>query len=144
MKTAKNILDRKGQDVYTVQPDDTVRTALELMAKHNVGALVVVENEHLVGLISERDYARKVVLKGRFSKDTPVHEIMEKRVHCISSAHSVDTCMAIMTEHRIRHLPVLEMGKLAGLVSVGDIVKEIIDDQKFTIEQLKHYISGSY
>ncbi len=143
MKTAKNILDSKGRDVHTVRPDDTVLTALGLMAEHNVGALVVVENEELVGIISERDYARKVILKGKFSKDTPVSEIMEKRVHCISSTQIVDACMALMTEHRIRHLPVLEMGRLAGLVSVRDVVKAIIEDQKFTIEQLEHYIAGT-
>ena len=143
MKTAKNILDSKGRDVHTVRPDDTVLTALGLMAEHNVGALVVVENEELVGIISERDYARKVILKGKFSKDTPVSEIMEKRVHCISSTQIVDACMALMTEHRIRHLPVLELGRLAGLVSVGDVVKAIIEDQKFTIEQLEHYIAGT-
>ncbi len=143
MKTAKNILDSKGRDVHTVRPDDTVLTALGLMAEHNVGALVVVENEELVGIISERDYARKVILKGKFSKDTPVSEIMEKRVLCISSTQIVDACMALMTEHRIRHLPVLEMGRLAGLVSVGDVVKAIIEDQKFTIEQLEHYIAGA-
>ena len=143
MKTAKNILDSKGRDVHTVRPDDTVLTALGLMAEHNVGALVVVENEELVGIISERDYARKVILKGKFSKDTPVSEIMEKRGHCISSTQIVDACMALMTEHRIRHLPVLEMGRLAGLVSVRDVVKAIIEDQKFTIEQLEHYIAGT-
>ncbi len=143
MKTAKNILDSKGRDVHTVRPDDTVLTALGLMAEHNVGALVVVENEEPVGIISERDYARKVILKGKFSKDTPVSEIMEKRVHCISSTQIVDACMALMTEHRIRHLPVLEMGRLAGLVSVRDVVKVIIEDQKFTIEQLEHYIAGT-
>ena len=143
MKTAKNILDSKGRDVHTVRPDDTVLAALGLMAEHNVGALVVVENEELVGIISERDYARKVILKGKFSKDTPVSEIMEKRVLCISSTQIVDACMEIMTEHRLRHLPVLEMGRLAGLVSIGDVVKVIIEDQKFTIEQLEHYIVGT-
>lgn len=143
MKSVKDILDNKGRDVYSVGPDDTVLATLELMAKHNVGALTVVENDKLVGFISERDYARKVILKGKFSKDTPVREIMEQQVICIGPTHSVDTCMAIMTEHRIRHLPVLEGDKLAGLVSIGDIVKAIIEDQKFTIEQLEHYIAGT-
>ena len=143
MKLVKHILENKGHNVYTVNSDVTVLVALQSMAEHGIGALVVLENDKLVGLISERDYARKVVLKGKFSKDTKVRDIMEQRVICISPSHSVEACMALMTEHRTRHLPVLENGKLTGLISIGDIVKTIIEDQKFTIEQLEHYITGS-
>jgi len=141
MKTVRGILDDKGHCVHTVAPTDTVRTALETMAKHNVGALVVVEND-VIGLVSERHYARKVILKGKFSKDTPVREIMEEHAICIAPDQSVDACMALMTEHRVRHLPVLDGGKLVGIISIGDVVKAIIEDQQFTIEQLQHYITG--
>ena len=143
MKLVRHVLESKGHNVYSINPDAPVLTALQAMADHNTGALVVIENDNLIGLISERDYARKVVLKGRLSKDTPVREIMEHRIICVSPAHSVEACMALMTEHRTRHLPVLENDKLSGLVSIGDVVKAIIEDQKFTIEQLEHYISGS-
>jgi CBS domain-containing protein len=143
MNTVNGILDTKGRDVYSVAPDDTVLAALKLMAEHDVGALAVIENNQIIGLISERNYARKVILKGKLSKDTRVREIMEERVICINPRHSVDACMALMTEYHTRHLPVLEQGQLVGIISIGDIVKSIIDDQQFTIEQLEHYITGT-
>jgi CBS domain-containing protein len=143
MKTVRNVLGAKGSAVYTISPDATVLEALQQMADRNVGALVVQSEGEVVGLISERDYARKVILKGRFSKDVPVHEIMTREVICASSKHKMDSCMALMTEKRVRHLPVIENGQLAGIISIGDVVKAIIEDQQFTIEQLEHYITGS-
>ena len=143
MKTIRQILGRKGYAVHTIGPDATVLETLQRMAEHDVGALVVVEGGEVVGLVSERDYARKVILKGRFSKDTPVREIMSHPVVCVSSTQTVASCMSLMTERRIRHLPVIENGQLAGLISIGDVVKTIIEDQQFTIEELENYISGS-
>ena len=143
MKTVRQLLGRKGHTVLTVVPDRTVLAALEMMAEHDVGALVVLDPEgEVVGLVSERDYARKVILRGKVSRDTTVREIMTTEVVCVASRQSVDACMKLMTEHRVRHLPVVENGQLAGLVSIGDVVKAVIEDQQFTIEQLQHYISG--
>ena len=142
MKTVKKILADKGDGVYTISPDATVLEALQEMADRNVGALVVLSEGEVVGLVSERDYARKVILKGRFSKDIQVHEIMTREVVCASSKHKMDACMAIMTEKRVRHLPILENGELLGIISIGDVVKTIMEDQQFTIEQLEHYITG--
>ena len=142
MKTVKKILADKGDGVYTISPDATVLEALQEMADRNVGALVVLSEGEVVGLVSERDYARKVILKGRVSRDIQVHEIMTRKVVCASSKHKMDACMAIMTEKRVRHLPILENGQLAGIISIGDVVKAIIEDQQFTIEQLEHYITG--
>ncbi len=142
MKTVRKVLDDKGHGVYTISPDATVLEALQEMADRNVGALVVLSEGEVVGLISERDYARKVILKGRFSKDVPVHEIMTREVICVSSKHKMDVCMAIMTEKRVRHLPILENGQLEGIISIGDVVKAINEDHQFTIEQLEHYITG--
>lgn len=143
MKSIRHLLARKGNAVQTVGPDATVFEALELMAQHDVGALVVVDPEgELIGLVSERDYARKVILRGRISRDTPVRDIMTTSVLCVTSRQTVDACMALMTRHRIRHIPVVENGQLSGIVSIGDVVSAIIEDQQFTIEQLEHYISG--
>jgi IMP dehydrogenase len=142
MKTVGQILDVKGSSVLTVTSDISVFQALELMASHEVGALVVVEGETICGLLSERDYARKVVLRGRRSLDTPVREIMTPEVICVGPKQTADACMALMTEKRLRHLPVLEEERLVGIVSIGDVVKAIIDEQQFTIEQLHHYITG--
>jgi CBS domain-containing protein len=142
VKTIRQLLRSKGQVVYTIAPNATVLEALELMADRNVGALVVIRDGEVVGLVSEREYARGVILKGRFSKDTPVYEIMRDQVVCISPTQKVDACMALMTENRVRHLPVLENGQLAGVISIGDVVKAIIEDHEFTIEQLEHYIRG--
>lgn len=144
MHVVRQLLDRKGRSVHGIGPDATVFEALEVMAKHDVGALVVLdERGELVGLVSERDYARKVVLKGRVSKDMPVREIMATGVVCVSSTQTEQGCMALMTKHRVRHIPVIDDGRLVGIISIGDVVSAIIEDQKFTIEQLEHYISGS-
>ncbi len=142
MKTIKEILEHKGSQVWTIAPDASVMDALRLMAEKEVGALAVTEDGRLVGIISERDYARKVVLKGRASRDTRVQEIMATRVICTQLDRTVDECMALMTEKRIRHLPVVSDGQLLGMVSVGDLVKSIIADQQFVIDQLVHYITG--
>jgi CBS domain-containing protein len=129
------------KSLLSVGPDDTVFTALTLLAEHQIGALPVVSGGQLVGIFSERDYARKIVLKGKTSKDTPVREIMSDKVSCVTLAQSVEECMALMTDKRVRHLPVLsESNELIGILSIGDLVKEVISDQKFTIEQLVHYI----
>ena len=143
MKTVRQLLGYKGHSVFTTVPDTTVLEALEEMAERDVGALVVLDDDgEVAGLISERDYARKVILRGKVSRDTRVREIMTTEVICVGSRQSVDACMKLMTEHRIRHIPVVENGQLAGLVSIGDVVKAVIEDQQFTIEQLQHYISG--
>ena len=144
MHLVRQLLDRKGTTVHGVGPDASVFEALEEMARHDVGALVVLDPRGiLLGLISERDYARKVVLRGRVSKDTPVREIMSTEVICVGPNQTEDACMALMTKHRVRHIPVLDEGRLVGIVSIGDVVSAIIEGQQFTIEQLEHYISGS-
>lgn len=142
MKTIRELLHEKGDKVWTIGPEASVYHALEEMAQHRIGSLVVVENGRPVGLISERDYALKVALKGRVSRDTQVQDIMTRRVAVVAPTQSVEECMALMTEKRVRHLPVIEDGKLIGLVSIGDLVKAIISEQQFIIEQLEHYISG--
>jgi CBS domain-containing protein len=143
MKTVQHILEAKGPEVYTIGPSDSVLDALERLAEKGVGALVVTEGEsHIVGLLSERDYARKVVLLGRVSKDTLIRDIMTAEVVCVSPEQSVDTCMGLMTQKHIRHLPVVVDKRLAGLISIGDVVKAVIEEHKFAIEQLEHYIAG--
>jgi CBS domain-containing protein len=139
-----SILFDKGGDIWSVGPDATVYDAIAMMTEKRVGALLVVAHGALVGIVSERDYARKVILQGRSSKDTPVKEIMTRSVITVSAEHSVDECMRIMTEHRIRHLPVLKGSKLVGVVSIGDLVKVIISEQAHTIGQLHTYISNTY
>ncbi|HEY6007091.1 MAG TPA: CBS domain-containing protein [Geobacteraceae bacterium] len=127
--------------LVSVGPDDTVFTALTLLAEHDIGALLVLEGGRLVGIFSERDYARKIILKGKTSKDTLVREIMSERVSCVTLDETVEECMALMTGKHIRHLPVLsESNEVLGILSIGDLVKETISDQKFTIDQLVHYI----
>ncbi len=143
MTTIRQILDQKGHDVLTVRPDDTVLRALELMAGKNVGAVVVTENDAAVGIFTERDYARSVILKGRSSTNTPVRDVMSAEVVFVKPEQTVDECMAIMSDKRFRHLPVQDGGKLVGIISIGDLVKTIIDQQAFTIEQLQGYIGGS-
>lgn len=140
MKTVRQLLERKGYGVQTIEPGAAVYQALARMAEANVGALVVAEGDAIRGVISERDYARKVVLKGRFSRDTPVSEIMSRDVVCVEPSQPVEVCMALMTEKRVRHLPVVESGRLVGIVSIGDLVKAIMDEQQFTIEQLELYV----
>lgn len=141
MNTIEKLIGSRDSEVWTISPEDSVFDAIKKMNEKSVGALPVVENEKLVGIISERDYARKVILENRSSKGTLVKEIMTTRVFHILPGHKVEECMALMTEHHIRHLPVITDGKLSGIISVGDVVKFIISDQKFKIEQLEHNIS---
>lgn len=142
MTTAHDILRFKGQTVYAVRPDDTVLAALVVMAKHEIGAVLVLDGEEIKGILTERDYARKVALAGRSSKDSPVGSIMTANVVCVPPSRTVGECMGLMTERRCRHLPVVENGRVVGLVSIGDLVKAQIDEQEFTINQLKNYIAG--
>ena len=141
MKTLEQILQLKGHDVLITNPDSTVYASLTLLAQHEVGALVVVDDNRPVGLFSERDYARKVILKGLSSHDVLVAAIMASPVICVDTSLTVDKAMGIMTERRIRHLPVLDnSAQLTGIVSIGDLVKDIIAEQQYTIDQLQHYI----
>jgi CBS domain-containing protein len=143
MKNAGDILRGKGTETYTTDPGSTVFQALEQMADKDVGALLVFDGDRMVGLISERDYARKVILKNKFSKDTPVADIMSTEMITVSPATDLETCMQLITEHRVRHLPVVEDGRVVGIVSIGDIVKGIIEHKEFIITQLEKYIKGS-
>jgi CBS domain-containing protein len=142
MTTVKQVLDQKGHDVHCIHSDASVFDALKMMAEHNIGSLVVLEDGKLVGLITERDYAREIVLKGRTSPRTLVRDIMSTKVIYARPDQSVEECMAVMTAKAVRHLPVLEGGRLVGIVSIGDMVKSVIGDQKFIIEQLEHFIHG--
>ena len=141
MKTLKQLLQGKAHHgVVSIAPDARVYDALQLMAERNVGALLVLDGGRIAGIISERDYARKVILKSKSSLDTPVREIMTEKVLCVQAAETAEACMALMTEKRIRHLPVVEKEKLIGMVSIGDLVKEVIADQEQTIKDLESYI----
>ncbi len=142
MMTIRQILEKKGGEVSSVPPGSTVYDAIKLMADKNIGAVLVLEGERLAGILSERDYARKVILKGRSSKKTMVSEIMTADVVTIGPERTIEECMAVMTHKRIRHLPVYESGKLVGMISIGDIVKAIISEQEYTIKQLENYITG--
>lgn len=142
MKLVKNILDSKGSDIWSIKPEDSVLDAIKMMAEKRVGALLVMENEKLVGIISERDYARKVILQGRASDTTRVREIMSGDVIYTVPEETVENCMSLMTDHHIRHLPIVENEKVVGVLSIGDLVKAIIEEQHFTIRQLEMYISG--
>ncbi|HRH04100.1 MAG TPA: CBS domain-containing protein [Bacteroidia bacterium] len=143
MKTVATILKNKGSEVSFVSPDTMVRDALKIMAEKNIGAIVVMNNTKLVGIFSERDYARKIVLKDKSSKSTAISEIMTSEdLVTVKPSTSIDDCMVLMTERRIRHLPVVENEQLLGVISIGDLVKHIIEDQKITIENLQNYISG--
>lgn len=142
MKTVNQLLQTKGYDVWTISPEASIYEALKLMASKNIGALPVLEAGKLVGIISERDYARKSVLNGPLSLDTPVREMMTAEVVCIRPEQTIEDCMALMTEKRTRHLPVLAEGRLIGLISIGDVVKNIIFEQEFLIKQLENYIVG--
>ena len=143
MSTVREILRNKGCDVWSIAPDATVYEALCLMADKNVGAVLVIDACTLVGILSERDYARKVILHGKSSRDTLVREIMTERMVYVRPEQTAEECMALMTEKRVRHLPVLEGDRLVGVVSIGDVVKGIISEQEFVIDQLEHYISGT-
>lgn len=140
MKTLKQLLSAKGREVYSIGPDAKVIEALQLMAQKDIGALVVMEGSRVVGMISERDYARKVSLQGKSSQDVPVREIMTSDVVTVEPSRTVEECMGLVTQRRIRHLPVCESGKVIGLVSIGDLVKDVIADQEQTIRQLESYI----
>ena len=142
MDTAEVLLKTKGHEIRSVPPDASVYDALIMMADKEVGALLVMEKDELVGIISERDYARKIIIKGKASKDTLVREIMTAKVIYVNIHTPVHDCMALMTEKRIRHLPVFNREQLVGLISIGDVVKDIISEQEFVIEQLEKYITG--
>jgi CBS domain-containing protein len=140
--TVRQLLDQKGRETYSINPDATVYDAIAKMAEKDIGSLVVMDGDKIVGVITERHYARNVVLKGKTSPATPVEAIMDKLVFVVQPEQSVEQCMALMTEKRIRHLPVVEKEKLIGVISIGDLVKSIIGDQQITIGQLEHYIHG--
>jgi CBS domain-containing protein len=142
MGTVNDILRTKGNKIFTIPPDTVVYRALELMVENNVSSLLVLQDEKLVGIFTERDYARKVILKGKASRDTLISEIMTANVVTVAPDTSIDECMHMMTHKFIRHLPVLREDKILGLVSIGDVVKSIIEDQKFIIENMEHYITG--
>ena len=142
MKTVQQLLVAKSGAVLSIPPDATVYEALALMARHDVGALVVMEGDRIVGMFSERDYARKVVLQGRSSSNTPVRDIMTAKVVTVRPDDSVDHCMQVVTEHRIRHLPVAEGDAIVGVISIGDLVKAVIEDQQVELDQLQRYIAS--
>lgn len=144
MKTVKHILSNKTPIVFSVLPNDSVLDALKLMMEKNISALLVIENEKLLGIFTERDYARKIILQGKSSKDTPIHEAMSANPHTITSDERIDHCMTLMTNRHFRHLPVVEQDKVLGMISIGDLVKSIIEDQQHTIHQLESYINSSY
>ena len=140
--TVRDVLKGKGHDVYSIGPNASVFDALTLMADKNIGAVLVVEAGRTLGIFTERDYSRQVVLKGRASKDTPVRDVMTTRVVYVTPGSGMDDCMALMTSKRCRHLPVVEAGQLVGVLSVGDVVKAVISDKQFTIKQLENYITS--
>jgi len=142
--SVKQILSEKGNEVWSTSPATTVFDALKFMSDKSVGALVVLDDLRVVGVFSERDYDRKVILKGKSSKDLPVSEIMTRRVICVKPENTTEECMALMTSKHIRHLPVVEDDELVGIISIGDVVKAIISQQEFVIEQLENYITGAY
>ena len=140
MTTLKMLLDGKGHDVWSVHPDDTVLDAIKMLAEKDIGALIVIEDDKPVGIFTERDYARNIYLKGKSSPETPVRDVMVAPVICVGLGHSVNECMTLMTVKRFRHLPVMDGDELIGMVSIGDLVKSVIADQQFTIEQLEQFI----
>ena len=142
MKLVQHLLDSKGREIISVTADASVLDAITIMAEKAIGSLPVMQGEELLGIVTERDYARKVIVKGRSSKSTEVGEIMSTEVVTAALADTVNSCMTVMTERKIRHLPVVEDGKVVGMISIGDLVQAIITDQKEEIEHLEHYISG--
>jgi CBS domain-containing protein len=142
MGKVRDILKMKGSAVFTVAPDVTVYQGIELMCEKNIGGLLITENGQPVGIFTERDYARKVVLKGKSSKGTLLGEIMTSKLITVSSEHTVEACMEVMTDKKIRHLPVVDDGQITGLISIGDVVRFVINEQKDIIDQLEHYITG--
>ncbi len=143
MDSVRALLEVKGSTVFSVAPEMPVIDALRVMADHNVGALIVLSGDEIAGIFSERDYARKVALRGRSEGTTAVNDVMTKDVFTVTSEHSVEACMALMTAKHIRHLPVVESGKLMGMISIGDVVKSVIAEREQTIQQLTNYITGS-
>lgn len=143
MISVRHILEGKGNNVWSVTPDTTVFDALKLMSEKNLGAVLVQHEGHLDGIFSERDYARKIILKGKSSKETSVEEIMTAHVVTVEPKHSIEECMTLMTTQRVRHLPVVDGGKVVGVISIGDVVKSIISDQEETIKHLENYITGT-
>ncbi len=142
METIRQILSKQGNQIYSVSPETTVYDTLKLMADKNIGAVLVLEEGKLVGIMSERDYARKVILKGKFSKETPVNEIMSSNVICIDPDQTIINTKAVMIQKRIRHLPVMEDDKLVGIISIGDVVNAVLEENSFMIDQLATYIKG--
>ena len=142
--TIDSILNQKSGEVWSVSPDATVYDAIAMMAEKNVGALLVVENERLAGILSERDYTRKVMLRGKRSRETLVREIMSTELTTVEPKEGVDDCLRFMTEKRVRHLPVVQNGEIRGVISIGDLVKHVISVQSATLDQLERYISGGY
>jgi CBS domain-containing protein len=142
METIRHLLDKKGHEVWSIHQDDSVFNAIKKMADKSIGALVVLVDDQIVGIITERHYARHVILEGKTSPKTPVRDIMTTPVVCTQTDKTIPECMAVMSEKRIRHLPVVDQKQLVGLVSIGDLIKSTIADQEFTIEQLMHYIQG--
>ena len=142
MTLVLQLLNEKGHDMWSIHPDDTVYNAIKKMAEKDIGSLVVLEEERVVGIVTERHYARNVVLRGRSSRSTPIREIMTTRVVYTRPERSVEECLAIMTQQRVRHLPVMENGRLIGIISTGDLVKSIIAEQKFLIDELTQFIAG--
>ena len=144
MTSVEKLLNNKSKEIWSIGPDATVYEALQKMAEKDAGALLVTEQGNLVGIFTERDYARKLILKGRFSKDTAVSELMTHEVLYVEPNNTIEDCMVMMTARRVRHLPVMENGKLAGIVTIGDIVKQVIWEQESTIHELEKYITGGY
>lgn len=142
MQTIKQLLENKGSKILSIDPNSSVFDAIKSMANHHIGSLIVMQNGRLVGIITERDYSRNVVLKGKSSVNTAVKDIMTKNVLCTKPEQTVEEAMALMTDKRVRHLPVIENGNVIGIISIGDLVKTIISEQKHIIEQLEHYING--
>jgi CBS domain-containing protein len=142
MQTIKQLLENKGSVILTIDPNDSVYDAIKSMADNHIGSLIVMQNKHIVGIITERDYSRNVILKGKSSANTPVKDIMTTNVLCTKPEQTIEEAMALMTDKRVRHLPVVENDNIIGVVSIGDLVKTIISEQKHIIEQLEHYING--
>lgn len=144
MELVRDVLEHKGYDVFSVHPESTVLEALKILEARNIGALLVVDKHaNLKGIFSERDYARKIVLQGKASAETPVKDIMTTQVFCVSPSQTIESCMALMTQKRVRHLPVVDNEKLVGVISIGDVVKALLHEKDMLIEQLEHYIMGS-
>ncbi len=142
MKTAKQIIEEKGNQIWSVEPDNSVFDTIKMMAEKKIGALLVIENGKTIGIVSERDYARKIILEGRNSKDTRVGEIMTSDLIAVTPEQNVNECLNLMSDHHIRHLPVISNGELSGMLSVRDLMAAIIEDQQFQIEQLEQYVRG--